>query len=190
MEEEFGTENDSKLWKKFLKNHWNMLAFWIIAGIVAVVGAILVYLWFVGEAQSTNMVPTILGLWSMEHLITFLLHLIFWELVIIGIPVAIVAILGWLWWKKIPDEERKEYHFFSKGTRTEQGGGGCSFLFFVAFCIKVYIDGNWSVAISSWTLDYVVDSMITIAVWSAIVFGIPAIIIGLIWLSREIKKSE
>jgi hypothetical protein len=32
--------------------------------------------------------------------------------------------------------------------------------------------------------------MITIAVWSAIVFGIPAIIIGLIWLSREIKKSE
>jgi vacuolar-type H+-ATPase subunit I/STV1 len=83
MEEEFGTENDSKLWKKFLKNHWNMLAFWIIAGIVAVVGAILVYLWFVGEAQSTNIVPTILGLWSMEHLITFLLHLIFWELVII-----------------------------------------------------------------------------------------------------------
>jgi hypothetical protein len=187
MIEETGTENDS--WRKFLKHHWSMLVYWIMAAIFAVAGAVLVYLWFVGEAQSTNMVPTILGQWTMSHLVTFILHLIFWELLIIGIPVAIAAIVGWLWWKRIPDEERKEYQFFGKGTRTEQGGSGISFLFFVAFCIKVYIDGNWNVAIASWTLDYVVNSMITILVWAAVIFGIPAIIIGLIWLSREIKKN-
>ena len=182
-------EADDKSWKKFVRNHWNMLAFWIVAAVVAVVGTVLVFQWFVGEAQATEMVPTALGQWSMSHMITFMLHLALWELIIIGIPVAVVAILGYLWWKRIPDEEREEYKFFGKGTKTEQGGSGISFLFFVAFCLKVYIDGNWEVAIGSFTLDYVVNSMITIMVWSAIVFGIPAIIIGLIMLSREIKKN-
>jgi membrane-anchored glycerophosphoryl diester phosphodiesterase (GDPDase) len=189
LEEQSITENNSGTWRKFLKHHWNMLVYWIIAGIIAVMGAILVYLWFVGDAQSTNMVPMTLGQWTMAHMITFILHLILWELLIIGIPVAIAAVAGWLWWKKIPDEERKEYQFFGKRSRTESGGSGISFLFFVAFCIKVYIDGNWNVAIASWTLDYVVDSMITILIWGAIIFGIPASIIGLIWLSREIRKK-
>ena len=190
MEEQNKTENDSGAWRAFLKRHWSMLAYWIIAAIIAVIGAVLVYLWFVGEAQSANMVPMILGQWTMAHLVTFMLHLLFWELIIIGIPVAVAAIIGWLWWKKIPDEERKEYQFFGKGTRTERGGSGISFLFFVAFCIKLYVDGNWNVAIGSWTLTYVVDSTITILAWAAVVFGIPAIIIGIIWLSREIKKKS
>ena len=97
--------------------------------------------------------------------------------------------LFWVWWKQIPDAERKEYEFF-KRSRKENSGEGISFLFFVAFVIKVYIDGNWDVAIGSWTLDYVVDSMITILVWGAIIFGIPAFIIGLIWLSRQSRNEE
>jgi hypothetical protein len=189
MVEETELENSSDGWKKFLKKHWNMLVYWIIAGIFAAIGAVLVYLWFVGDAQSTGMVPMSLGQWTMGHVVTFMLHLIFWELLFIGIPVAIAAIVGWLWWKQIPDEERNEYQFFGKRSRAENGGGGISFLFFVVFCIKVYIDGNWNVAIASWTLDYVVDSMISILFWGAIIFGIPAIIIGLIWLNHEIKKN-
>jgi fatty acid desaturase len=152
---ETGTENGS--WRKFLKLHWNMLGYWIIAAIIAVIGAILVFLWFVGDVQSAGLVPTTLNLWTIGHLVTFILHLIFWELVIIGIPVAIAAIVGWLWWKQIPDEERKEYQFFEKRSRTTSGGSGISFLFFVAFCIKVYLDGKWNIAITSWTLNYVVN---------------------------------
>ena len=189
MMEKTESEIDSAAWKKFLRNHWNMLIFWIITGILAVIGAILVYLWFVGDAQSSNMVPMILGQWTMSHLITFILHLIFWELLIIGIPVIIAAIAGWLWWKRIPDEEREGYSFFGKRSRTESGGSGISFLFFVAFCIKVFVDGNWNLAIAFWTLDYVVDSIVTILLWSAIIFGIPAIIIAIIWINHEIKKK-
>lgn len=187
---EIEQEIDSNEFKEFLKKHWNMLVYWIIAAIFAIIGGILVYLWFVGDAQSTNMVPMTLGQWTMGHMVTFILHLLFWEIVIIGIPVAVAAIVGWLWWKKIPEKERKEYHFFGKRSRAQNGGGGISFLFFIAFCIKVYIDGNWNLAIGSWTLNYVVDSIITILSYSAIIFGIPAIIIGLLWLSREIKKEE
>jgi Sec-independent protein secretion pathway component TatC len=188
MDEQCEIEDDS--WKKFLKLHWNMVIFWVIAAIVAAVGAVYVYSWFVSEAQSVDMVPATLNLWSMGHMVTFILHLVFWELVIVGIPVAIAAIVGWMWWKQIPDEERKEYTFFGKGTKSEKGGGGISFLFFVAFCLKVYIDGNWDTAVASWTLDYVVESTVTIMLWTAIVFGIPAIIIALIWLSRQTKNIQ
>lgn len=181
---------ESNSWRKFLKLHWNMLIFWIIAAIVAAIGTVQVFLWFVSEAQSTGLVPMTLAYWSMNNLVMFILYLIFWELVIIGIPVAVAALLGWLWWTKIPEEEREQYTFFDKGSKREQGGGGISFLLFVAFSLKVYIDGNWNDAISSWTINYVVDSIVTILFWGAIIFGIPAIIIGILWLANQRKKIE
>jgi len=189
MMSETESENGSEVWKKFLRKHWNMLVLFVVGAILAFIGAILVYLWFVGEAQSIGLVPTTLGLWTMGHLVTFILHLIFWELLLIGIPVVIGAVIGWQWWKRLPDEEKKEYNFFGKRSRTTSGGGGISLLFFIAFCIKVFIDGNWNVAIAAWTLDYVVDSVILILVWAAIIFGIPAAI-GVIWWIRHGMKKE
>jgi hypothetical protein len=188
MTGEVGVKNGSD-WKKFLRKHWNMVALFVVAVILAVVGAVYVFLWFVGDAQSTAMVPSTLGLWTMGNLVTFILHLIFWELLFIGVPAIIGAVIGWQWWKRLPDEERQEYHFFGKRSRTTSGGSGVSILFFIAFAIKVYVDGNWNVAISTWTLDYVVYSMLTILVWGLVIFGIP-IAIGVIWWIRhEMKKT-
>jgi hypothetical protein len=190
MTEETGPETDSKNWKKFLRKHWGAAAAFIAAAILALAGAIYVYLWFVGEAQTTGLVPSTLNLWTMNNIVMFILHLIFWELLYIGIPVIIGAVAGWQWWKRLPEEEKKEYHLFGKRSRTTSGGGGVSALLMIAFAIKVYIDGNWNVAIATWTLDYVVDSMVSIFVWGLIIFGIPAGIIGLIWLSRGMKKES
>ena len=175
MMAEAGSENGSEGWKKFLRKHWNMVALFVVAVILASVGAIYVFLWFAGDAQSTGMVPATLGLWTMGNLVIFILHAIFWELLLIGVPVILAAVAGWLWWRRLPSDEKKEYHFFGKRSRATSGGGGAvSLLFFVAFCIKVFIDGNWNVAVSSWTLDYVVGSMVTILVWIAVIFAIPA----------------
>jgi len=182
------SENDSEGWKKFLRKHWNMLALSAVTVILAAVGAVYVFLWFVGDAQSTGMVPATLNLWTMGNLVTFSLHLIFWELLLIGVPVALAAAAGWLWWRKIPIEEKKEYHFFGKGSRTTSGGSGISALFFIAFCIKVFIDGNWNVAIATWTFDYVVYSMLSILVWGLVIFGIPAAIGVIWWISHKMRK--
>ena len=119
---------------------------------MAFIGAVYVFLWFVANAQSTGLVPATLGMWSMGNMISFILHAIFWELVLIGIPVAIGAILGWQWWKRLPEEEKREYTLFGKGSRSSRAGGAVSPLLFIAFAIKVYIDGNWNMAISTWTL--------------------------------------
>ena len=61
-------------------------------------------------------------------------------------------------------------------------------MFFVAFCIKVFVDGKWNVPIATFTLDYVVASIITILVLGLIIVGIPATIGLTWWISREPKK--
>ena len=186
---ETGSENSSEVWKKFLRKHWNMLALFILAVILASVGAVYVFLWFVGDAQSTGLVPSILGLWTMGNLVTFILHVIFWELLLIGVPAVIGAVVGWLWWRKLPSGEKREYHFFGRRSRATSGGGGISLLFFVAFCVKVFVDGNWNVAIATWTFDYVVYSMLWILIWILVIFGIPAAIGIIWWIRHEMKKK-
>ena len=183
------SENSSDAWKQFLRRHWNVLALFVVAVVLASVGAVYVFLWFVGDAQSTGLVPRTLGVWTMGNLVTFVLYTIFWELLLIGIPAIIGAVVGWLWWRNLPSEEKKEYHFFGRRSRATSGGGGISLLFFIAFCIKVYVDGNWNVAIATWTFDYVVYSMLWILIWILVIFGIPAAIGVTWWIRHEMKKK-
>ena len=174
--------------KNFMRKHWTVLAVFVAAGISAFIAAVYVFLWFVGNAQSAGLVPATLGMWTMGNTVSFILHAVFWEVVLVGIPVAIGAILGWQWWKRLPDDEKKE-HLFGKRSRSSGVGGAASPLLFIAFAIKVYVDGNWNVPIASWTLDYVVGSMITILVWIVAIFAIPAAI-GVIWRIRhEMNKK-
>jgi hypothetical protein len=175
--------------KRFLRKHWTVVPILAVVAIAALVGAIRVFLWFAGEAQASGLVPAKLGLWTMGHLVMFFIYLIFWELLFIGIPVLLGAVAGWLWWRRLPAEERNEYHFNRRRSRRSRGGRWMSPLFFIAFCIKVYIDGNWNVAISTWTLDYVVISTVTILVWGLIIFGIPAVIAGAWWLRRKARET-
>ena len=187
MAVDVGAERDSD-WKLFMRKHWKIVAAFAIAGILVILGAIYVFLWFTADAQTTGLVPSSLGLWSMANAVSFILHLIFWELIFVGIPAIIGAIAGWQWWRRLPEAEKREYHLSGKPSRSRGAGGAVSPLLFIAFALKVFVDGNWNVAISTYTLDYVVGSMVTILVWIAVIFGIPAII-GLIWwLSHGIKK--
>jgi hypothetical protein len=172
--------------KNSMRKHWRMVTVFVAAGIIAAIGAVYGFLWFVANAQSTGLVPSTLGLWSMSNLVTFILHAIFWELVLIGIPVIAGAILGWRWWKRLPEEEK--YHF-GKGSRSSRAGGVISPLLFIAFAIKVYVDGNWNVAISTWKLDYVVGSMVTILLWVVAIFAVPAIIGVLFWIRHEMNRK-
>jgi len=62
-------------------------------------------------------------------------------------------------------------------------------LVLIAFCIKVFTDGNWNVAFATWTFDYLVYSLLSALIWVLVIFGIP-ISLGIIWwINREMKKK-
>jgi hypothetical protein len=174
-------------WNKFLKKHWNIFAVFVASGILAFIAAVYVFLWFVANAQSTALVPATLGMWTMGNLISFILHALFWELLLIGIPVAIIGTLGWQWWKRLPEEEKSNLSW--KRSKSSSAGGAISPLLFIAFAIKVYIDGNWNIAISTWKLDYVIGSMVTILIWIGAIAAILVTIGFILWLSFGRNKK-
>jgi H+/gluconate symporter-like permease len=129
----------------------------------------------------------------MGYLITFILNLIVWEAIYIGIPVIVAVVLFWqLWWKRIPDEECREYKkkhlFFGKHSKRSDGGGIITFLINIGFIIKVYLDGNWDKPFSIWKFDYLVYSYLWILLILLIIIGIPIAIGGIWWLRHEMKK--
>jgi hypothetical protein len=176
-------------WQRFIRKHWTAFAAFVAAAILAAASAVYVFVWFTGNAQSTGLVPSTIGMWTMGNAVMFILHAIFWELVLIGIPATIVAIVAWQWWKRLPEEEKQQYRLSGKGSKSNRAGGAISPLLFIAFALKVYFDGNWNVAISTYNLDYVVGSMVTILLWIAAIFAIPAIIGIIWWIHHEMNKK-
>ncbi len=189
---ENGPRHDNGAWKKFLMRHWRAATLTSVGIGLAVVGAVLVYIWYVGQAQSTGLVPSTLGLWTMADLVAFLLNLAFWELIVIGIPVVIGAAVVYTWYKRLPAEERDEYRrakLFKSGSRRSDAGNWFSFLFFIAFAIKIYLDGKWDVAFSTWDFDYLVYSGLLAVIAVLLIIGIPALVGSLWWLNREMKRG-
>jgi hypothetical protein len=188
-------ENGEKIWIKFLRNHWKVFATIVIIAILAIIGAVYVFLWFVEEAQVTGLVPETLDQWTMGYLITFILNVIFWEVILIGIPVLVAVVMFWqLWWKRLPDEERREYKeknlLFGSHSKRTDGGGIFTFLINIGFIIKVYLDGNWDIPFAQWKFDYLVYSYLWIFIIFAIIIGIPILIGGIWWIRHEMIKGN
>src|SRR5438445_11489562 len=108
----------------------------------------------------------------MANLVNFILKAIFWELLLVGIPVVAAVVVGWLLWKRLSDEEMRGYRLFRKRSRTTRGGGGVALFFFIAFALNVDLGGNSSVPISTWTVDYVVGSIVLTLPWTLMSLGI------------------
>ena len=188
------TEMETKrsvVWREFLRRHWKAVVLLVAGAIVAAVGAVLVFLWFAGQAQVTGLVPVVLSFWTMGELISFLVGLALWELLLIGIPVAIACIIVYAAYRRLPPEEREEYRragLFRIGSRGRNYGSGFTFVINLLFVLKVYLDGNWNLPFSNWTFDYLVDSYVWILLVLAALFAIPALIVGSWWLRREIRS--
>jgi hypothetical protein len=194
MEEVEMTDNEmdnSGAWKKFLKRHWGMALIFLIGAVIAAIWAVLVFLWFAGMAQATGIVPTTLATLTMGELVLFILNLIFWELILVGIPIVVALIAFYAAYRRLPAEEREGYRrggLWGKKSRRRDFSSAFTFFVNIVFVIKIYTDHNWNLPFSNWTVDYVVNSYVLAIVVVAIIIAVPIAIGGTWWLRRELRS--
>ena len=191
MIESSSTEN---IWKIFIRRHLHLFIAFIVVMVCAIIGAILVFLWVVQNTQLTGIVPESLGLWSMNSAIMFILNLLLWEFIYIGIPFIVFFLFVYgLWWRRLPELEQTEYKekklFSSSKSYKSDAGGAISFLTTVFFVFKIFLDGNWELPFATWNFNYLVYSYLWAFFWVAVVFGIPLLIGGCWWIYHQLHKN-
>ena len=194
MAEELKTEE--AIWIKFLRRHWKIVVI-IGAGLItAGIGALLIFLAFKDWAIFNSIVPADLGQWTLGYTFTFILNLILWEFLSIGLPViAAAAVIFLQWWNKLPDDEKEEYTKERKKTTPRSGitaGTGGSIVWgltLIVWLIMVYADGKWDLPFQSWQTDYLIMSSLTAFLWVLLIAGIPVAIFVIWWIRRELKTA-
>ncbi len=172
-EEEFDVE---KL--RFLKKYWKMSLTFVVIIAVALIVSVLVLLWQVTIAT----VPATLGQWSVGIIISFCLNLVFWELILVGSWVAVLALVMYFqWYIKLPEEDRKGW----SGRGNRESSDAIGFFIGLAWLLILWIDGRWNLTFDSWTFLDWVFSWLTAAFWVLVIGGI-IVTIGLVaWLAKE-----
>ena len=182
---ETGAASSNSAWKRFVKRHWK-LTLLAAAGIAAtVIAALLVFLWVVASTQANGMVPSSLGAWNLGHVVTFILNVILWEILLVGIWVAAVGAAAYmLWYRKLPAEERKEYEGGPRRARSTGRNGGFSFFVWVVWLVLVWTQGRWNLPFELWTFNDFVYSWIEAGLIVLVIVGVPGILY-VIWVLRR-----
>jgi hypothetical protein len=175
------TENkcNDDFWPMFIKRHWKAFIIFVIGCIAALAGAIVVLFWFIETSTIGAMGTATIGEWTIAWLWSFLLYLIFWELVYIGIPAAITFGVGWyVFWKQLSDEDKAEFKERDKKKHHSSSvSSGFGFLLFIAFSIYVYFIGEINTPLGNHSYSYWVYTFFTALGWLLLIAGIPAAII-------------
>ena len=188
--------SDELYWKKTIKNHLTAFIIIIIAGVCIVTGAVLVLFWFIETSPIGLQGTATLDQWSLDWIVGFYILMILWELLFVGIPtVLFFGVGGYIFWSRLPDEEKQEHKARDKKEshrkRNAGGGGGGSFFMFIAYCIYIGIQGNYYAPFGSQPYSYWVYSWFLTIMWILIIFGIPiCIILLIVYLTVWRKKSE
>ncbi|MHA1909153.1 MAG: hypothetical protein ACW98Y_17795 [Candidatus Thorarchaeota archaeon] len=168
--------------RKFMRKHWKTMSVFGVIGGAAIVVGLFVLTWFLATAQATGFVPAALGQWSVGIVINFILHLIFWELLLVGSWVAVLgAAIGYRWYKTLTDEEKEGKP--KRGKREHSDAFG--FFFGLLWLIVVWFDNRWNLAFESWTINDWIYSCLAAFGWGALIIGIPVLLYFVWWVRQD-----
>ena len=188
--------SDEVYWKNAIKKHLTAFIVVIIAGVFVVIGAILVLFWFMLTSPIGLQGTATLDQWSLDWIVGFYILVILFELLFVGIPTGLFfGVGGYIWYKRLPDEEKQEFKAREKKNphrkRNAGGGGGGGLFMFIAYCIYMGTQGNYYAQFGSQPYIYWLTGFFLTFMWILIILGIPACIILLIvYLTVWRKKSE
>ena len=190
MEEDENMSN-KQFWKEEIKNRWKVLILFVVVIVFLSITGVYVLIWQIQTSPIGNYGKATIDQWSLDWVVRFIIILILWELLFVGVPAALIFGLGgYLWWKRLPSDERtniKEYHSKNKKARDASGLG---LFIFIAYCIYIAIDGNYYTPFGNRPYSYWLYSYLLTMGWLLIIVGIPMAVAGLLYLRYWLKKPE
>ncbi|MFX0083695.1 MAG: hypothetical protein ACFE94_18245 [Candidatus Hodarchaeota archaeon] len=187
---------DWTFWKNILRKHWKTLIVVIIAGVFAFIGLILVLLWVIEANPFVDPRIGTFNSWTLNYLVGFIIILILWDLLFVGVPAGLFfGIGGYLWWRRLPEEEKQEFKDREKKEKARKaqkyggGGGGFSIFMFIAYCIYIAVDGNYNTPFGDKPYTYWLYSYMLTFMWIVIIFGgLAAIVLIILYFVKWRKK--
>ncbi|MFW9881625.1 MAG: hypothetical protein ACFFG0_51825 [Candidatus Thorarchaeota archaeon] len=187
--------SDKTFWKDKLREHWKTLVVVIAAGICALLGILLVLIWFIDSSPIGGQGSWTFNEWTLIYVVGFMILIILWELLFVGVPASLFyGIGGYLWWRRLPEEEKQEFRDREKRAKNHKrerwgGGGGFGFFMFISYCIYIAVDGNYNARFGTQPYTYWLSSYLLTFMWIVIIFGVPVAIIVLILYFTKWRKK-
>jgi len=189
--DETSTDSCEDFWPRKIKQHWLAFTVFVIGCIAALAGAIMVLFWFIETSPIGAMGQATIGEWTIAWIWEFFIYLILWELLLVGVPVAVAFGVGWyVFWKRLSAEEKDEFKGREKKKHRGSSAGGCfGIIMFIAFSVYMYLNGDFFTPLGTFPYSYLVYSWFQALAWMLIIFGIPIAIIlvlvyVLVWRAR------
>lgn len=185
--------SDEKFWGNVIRKHWIAFILFILAIVFIIIDAVSVLIWHVETSHLGGQGDWTFNQWSLSGVIIFIVVLILWELLFVGVPAGLIFGLGgYFFWTRLPQEEQQLYRNKDKsekngGTR-DKGGDIVGFLIFIAFCIYIAIDGNFNTTFGLLPYSYFIYAWLYTIMWLLIIFGVPAAIILIIVYFKVWRK--
>jgi hypothetical protein len=183
-------------WENKIKEHWKPFLVVIIACICLFIGALLVLIWYILTSPIGGQGKWTFDLWTLNYVVGFMIQIILWELLFVGIPaVVFFGVGGYIWWSRLSAEEKAEYKAREKTKkhrkRNAGGEGGGGLFMFIAYCIYMGVIGKYNTEFGAEDYSYWIFSWFYTLMWILIIFGIPiAIILVIVYFTVWRKKSE
>ena len=183
-------------WKEFAKKNWKLIAVAFVACVILFIVALLVLIAYINASPIGGMGTWTLNDWTLNYIVGFMIQIILWELLFVGLPAGIFfGVGGYLWWSRLSEEDKQEYKAREKKNkhrkRNAGGSGGGSFFMFIAYCIYIATQGKYDTPFGNESYSYWVFAGFYTFMWLLIIFGIPiAVILLIVYLTYWRKKSE
>ena len=185
---------EADFWKEKIKQHMNTFIIVIIAGICAVIGVILVLIWFIQTSDIGLQGTATFNQWTLGWIWGFFIMLILWELLFVGVPVAVFFGLGgYFWWKRLSDEEKQDFKAKRKQEKKHhtRNAGGAGFFMFIAYSVYIAVKGQFFTQFGTLPYSYWLYAYLYTIMWMLIVLGIPAgIILIIVYFTVWRKKAK
>ena len=194
-EENINKKSNEVFWRNLFVRYWYIALIFGIIIIGAIIGFILTFEWYIDTSTIGGHGSWIFNQFSLGTAIEWVIFLVLWTLLFVALPTLAAPgiLLAIIWFvvlsQELKDELKIRFKTIGPGKKSSSSGG-FSFLLFIGVCIYVFIDGNWLTEFGDLTYGYFMNARVTVLTWGLIIFGIPVVIIGIIWVAVKYGKSN